>query len=275
MASKKSSSRTTLSYILSLLIAIFLSIFVVMTVTRFTVMSPSYLIAKMDNADFYKQSVVSLNKEIQQETQSTGFPLEMFENYVDENSAKTTMEKYIKAAFDGGNTTIDTTEFETKLNQDIDNYLTTNNIIINTESQEATNILKSNLVDFYKSYLSFPYLALVVDVIDTYQGIYMIAAGVLVVMIALASFLLYRLYSHYQGRRRYFSYALSASGLMCFALPFFIYIGKFINKISLSPAYFYEFFTSTLNSYVFTYIVIGIVMIILANIVAYVKFERK
>ena len=255
MARKKSSSRTTLSYILSLLIAIFLSILVVLTVTRFTVMSPSFLISKMDGADFYKQSVVSLNEEIQQETQSTGFPIEMFENYVDEDTAKTAMEKYINNAFDGGETTINTTEFETKLTQDIDNYLTTNNIIINSESQEAISVLKSNLIDLYKSYLSFPYLALVIDVINTYDGIFLIAAAALVVLIGLASFLLYRLYSHYQGRRRYFSYALSASGLMCFALPFFIYIGKFIDKISLSPAYFYNFFTSTLNSYMLTFVI--------------------
>ena len=207
MARKKSSSRTTLSYILSLLIAIFLSILVVLTVTRFTVMSPSFLISKMDGADFYKQSVVSLNEEIQQETQSTGFPIEMFENYVDEDTAKTAMEKYINNAFDGGETTINTTEFETKLTQDIDNYLTTNNIIINSESQEAISVLKSNLIDLYKSYLSFPYLALVIDVINTYDGIFLIAAAALVVLIGLASFLLYRLYSHYQGRRRYFSYA--------------------------------------------------------------------
>ena len=59
-----------------------------------------------------------------------------------------------------GETTINTTEFETKLTQDIDNYLTTNNIIINSESQEAISVLKSNLIDLYKSYLSFPYLAL-------------------------------------------------------------------------------------------------------------------
>ena len=275
MARKKSSSRTTLSYILSLLIAIFLSILVVLTVTRFTVMSPSFLISQMDGADFYKQSVVSLNEEIQQETQSTGFPIEMFENYVDEDTAKTAMEKYINNAFDGGETTINTTEFETKLTQDIDNYLTTNNIIINSESQEAISVLKSNLIDLYKSYLSFPYLALVIDVINTYDGIFLIAAAALVVLIGLASFLLYRLYSHYQGRRRYFSYALSASGLMCFALPFFIYIGKFIDKISLSPAYFYNFFTSTLNSYMLTFVIVGLVMIVLANIVAYIKFERK
>ena len=245
MARKKSSSRTTLSYILSLLIAIFLSI------------------------------LVSLNEEIQQETQSTGFPIEMFENYVDEDTAKTAMEKYINNAFDGGETTINTTEFETKLTQDIDNYLTTNNIIINSESQEAISVLKSNLIDLYKSYLSFPYLALVIDVINTYDGIFLIAAAALVVLIGLASFLLYRLYSHYQGRRRYFSYALSASGLMCFALPFFIYIGKLIDKISLSPAYFYNFFTSTLNSYMLTFVIVGLVMIVLANIVAYIKFERK
>lgn len=275
MASKKSNSRSTLSYILSLLIAIFLSVFVVITVTRFTVMSPSFLMSKMEEANFYSQSVVSLNEEIQQETQSTGFPLEMFENYVDEATAKTTMEKYIKDAFNGGSTNIDSTEFQNKLNQDIESYLTTNNIIINSESQEAITILKGNLVDYYESYLSFPYLALLIDVINTYDNIYLFAAGGLIVLTALASFLLYRLYSHYQGRRRYFSYALSASGLMCFALPFFIYIGRFIDKISLSPAYFYDFFTGTLNSYVFTYVIVGVVMIIIANIVAYLKFDRK
>lgn len=272
---KKSNSRTTVSYILSLLIAIFLSIFIVLTVTRFTVMSPSYLISKMEQADFYQQSVISLNNEIQQETQSTGFPLAMFENYIDENTAKTTMEKYIHQAFDGGETTIDITEFETKLTQDINNYLTANNIIINTDSTEAINILKSELIDLYRSHLSFPYLSLVINVINTYDHLYPVAAIVLIALIALASFLLYRLYHHYHWRRRYFAYALSASGLMCFALPFFIYIGKFIDKINLSPAYFYNFFTSTLKTYVFTFVIVGLVMIVLANIVAYIKFERK
>ena len=55
MARKKSSSRTTLSYILSLLIAIFLSILVVLTVTRFTVMSPGFLISKMDGMKRYSK----------------------------------------------------------------------------------------------------------------------------------------------------------------------------------------------------------------------------
>ena len=68
--------------------------------------------------------------------------------------------------------------------QDIDNYLTTN-IIINSESQEAISVLKSNLIDLYKSYLSFPYLALVIDVINTYDGIFLIAAATLVVLIRL------------------------------------------------------------------------------------------
>ncbi|MFR8581214.1 MAG: hypothetical protein ACLVDI_00400 [Thomasclavelia ramosa] len=54
-----------------------------------------------------------------------------------------------------------------------------------------------------------------------------------------------------------------------------LYIGKFIDKISLSPAYFYNFFTSTLNSYMLTFVIVGLVMIVLANIVAYIKFERK
>ena len=115
MARKKSSSRTTLSYILSLLIAIFLSIFSSSNSNSFYCYVSKFLNFKMDGADFYKQSVVSLNEEIQQETQSTGFPIEMFENYVDEDTAKTAMEKYINNAFDGGETTINKLELKQNL----------------------------------------------------------------------------------------------------------------------------------------------------------------
>lgn len=89
----------------------------------------------MESADFYQQSIVNLNKQIQQETQSTGFPLEMFENYIDEKSADKIMKNYIQTAFSTGNTNIDTSTFESSLSKDIDDYLESANIIINSEEK--------------------------------------------------------------------------------------------------------------------------------------------
>ncbi|MBM6880018.1 hypothetical protein H6A09_05010 [[Clostridium] spiroforme] len=274
MAKSHSSTRKTLSYLFSLLIAIFLSIFVVLTVTRFTIMSPNYILKQMNKADFYEQSIIALNEEIQQETQSTGFPIEMFENYLSTDEYKVIIESHMKDAFDNGTTEIDTTQFEQKLDQDINQYIKDNNILINTDSQNAIALMKSNLVELYKSYITFPYVSIVYQVIDTYQSLYLIAAAILVVLIIIASVLLYRLYSHYKGRRRYFAYAISSSGLMCLVLPGVLYFGKFVNKINLSPAYFYDFFTNMFNSYLLIYVIIGFIMIVLANIFAYIKFKR-
>lgn len=271
----RKSSRNHLSYLLALLLTIFISIFIVLTVTNVTIMNSSYLISKMESADFYQQSIVNLNKQIQQETQSTGFPLEMFENYIDEKSADKIMKNYIQTAFSTGNTNIDTSTFESSLSKDIDDYLESANIIINSEEKIAISTLKANLIDYFKTYLTFPYLDLVINLINTYNTYYYIIAVILLILILTSGFILYRLYSHYRGRRRYFAYALSSAGLICLALPGFIYFGNFVNKISLSPKYFYDFITSAINSYLLIYVVIGIVMIIIGNSIAYLKFKKR
>ena len=271
----KKNSRNHVSYLLSLLLTIFISIFVVITVTKVTIMNPDYLISKMESADFYQQSVVNLNKQIQQETQSTGFPLEMFENYIDEKSADEIMKDYIENAFSTGNTSVDTAAFETKLSEDIDEYLKSANIIINTEEETAISTLKTNLINYYQTYLTIPYLDLLINLINTYNTYYYYISAILVLLIVTAGFILYRLYSHYRGRRRFFAYTLSSSGLICLVFPGFVYFGKFVNKISLSPKYFYDFVTSTINTYLLIYIIIGIVMLFIGNIIAYLKFKKR
>lgn len=268
------SNRKMISYILSLLISIFLSIFIVLTITRFTVMSPQFILKQMDKTDFYNQSVITLNDEIQQETQSTGFPLEMFENYLTTEDYSTLIESQIRNAFETGDTTIDTSQFETKLNQDIEQYISENNIIINTESENAIELLKTKLVDLYKSYMTFPYLSIIINIINAYQKLYLILAIAVIILIIIASVFLYKLHSHYKSRRRYFSYALSSSGLMCLLLPGILYFGKFVDRINLSPAYFYDFFTSVFNTYLLMYVIIGLIMIVVANILAFLKIKK-
>lgn len=271
----KKNNRNFISYILALLLTIFISIFIVITVTKVTIMNPNYLTSKMENANFYQQSVINLNKQIQQETQSTGFPLEMFENYVDEKSASKIMKDYIENAFSTNNSNIDTATFEAKLSNDIDEYLKSANIIINSEEEAAISTLKTNLVNYYQTYLTIPYLDILINLINTYNTYYYYIMIGLIILIAISGTILYRLYSHYRSRRRYFAYALSSSGLICLALPGYIYFGNFVDKISLSPKYFYLFVTSTINTYLLIYIIIGIILIIIANIIAYLKFKKR
>lgn len=54
--------------------------------------------------------------------------------------------------FQPGNTDIDTTTFETKLTEDIDEYLQSANIIINSEEETAIATLKNNLIIYYQTY---------------------------------------------------------------------------------------------------------------------------
>lgn len=268
-------SRKTVSYIISLLLTIFISIFIVITITNFTIMNPKFLIDKMNENNFFQQAVVNLNADIQQETQSTGFPIEMFENYINEESTSELMENYILNAFEGGSTTIDTSNLETKLETDINNYLESENIIINSEEQTAISILKTNIINYYQTYLTIPYLDLIINIINNYHSIYYIIAVILIILIIISSFILYRLYNHYRPRRRYFAYSLISSGLITFTLPAIIYFGKFVDKISLSPRYIYDFITSVGNTYLLIYVVTGCILMISGFITAYLKFKNN
>ena len=83
----KKSKRRSVAYIVSLLLTVFISIFIVLTISNFTIFNANYLLSKMESVNFYQEAISNLNKQIQQETQSTGFPIEMFENYIDEKEA--------------------------------------------------------------------------------------------------------------------------------------------------------------------------------------------
>ena len=98
----------------------------------------------MESVNFYQEAISNLNEQIQQETQSTGFPIEMFENYIDEKTADDIIENHLRDALVYGKTKIDTSKFEEKLSNDIDNYLKSANIIINSEEETAISILKTN-----------------------------------------------------------------------------------------------------------------------------------
>lgn len=135
--------------------------------------------------------------------------------------------------------------------------------------------MKTNLIDYYETYLTFPYLNVYVDVVNNFHSFYHVIVVILVLLILLAGFILYHLFSHYRGRRRYFAYSLISSGLICFILPAIIYFGNFVNKISLSPQYFYNFITSAINTYLSIYIIAGLILIASGIICAYIKIEKS
>lgn len=271
----KKTKRKSIAYIVSLLLTVFISVFIILTITNFTIFNANYLLSKMENVNFYQEAISNLNKQIQQETQSTGFPIEMFENYIDEKSANDIMQNHLRDALVYGKTKIDSSEFEEKLSKDIDNYLKSANIIINSDEENAISILKTNLIDYYETYLTFPYLDVYVDVINAFHSFYYVIVVILVLLMLFAGFILYHLFSHYRGRRRYFAYSLISSGLICFILPAIIYFKNFVNKISLSPQYFYNFVTSTINTYLLIYIIVGLILIASGIICAYIKIEKS
>ena len=139
----KKSKRRSVAYIVSLLLTVFISIFIVLTISNFTVFNANYLLSKMESVNFYQEAISNLNEQIQQETQSTGFPIEMFENYIDEKTTDDIIENHLRDALVYGKTKIDTSKFEEKLSNDIDNYLKSANIIINSEEETAISILKT------------------------------------------------------------------------------------------------------------------------------------
>ena len=56
----KKSKRRSVAYIVSLLLTVFISIFIVLTISNFTVFNANYLLSKMESVNFYQE--VSSNK---------------------------------------------------------------------------------------------------------------------------------------------------------------------------------------------------------------------
>lgn len=267
--------RSFISLIFTFFLAFFMFVIVLLTTTRFTIMSPANFMNKMESVDFYNNTVTELNRAIKQNAAPSGFPLEMFENYVKEEDIREDMITYTKDRIAGKNVEIPTKEFRDRLVSDTDKYIKDNNIQMTDATKKGVTSFIDTSVSKYSYLTQFPYIEYYGQVTSLFSKGFLIGLPVMLVVSGILAFLLARLHVSRRKRRRYYAYGFIGAGLLTSALPIYLYVVNFFERINLKPQYLYNLLVSLTKSYLIINIVAGLALIIVGVIITILKVKKK
>lgn len=269
------SLKKSIAMLFSFFLAFFLFAFTLLCVTRITLMNPSYILSSMNSIEFYENAITELNQSIRQNARPAGFPVELFDNYLDVEDVNVSMQNYIKDGFNGDFKEMSTADFEMKLSDTMNSYIREEGIQVNKSTQTGIDSFVRANVENYHHFLEFPFLKYYVQGYELYSKIFLLGAPVVALLSLIMGFALFRIHNSRRKKKRMYAYSLIGSGLLCSVLPLYLLGTKFFERIQLSPQYLYNLVTHMTKNYMMILVVIGIVMIGLGFFITYFKIKKK
>lgn len=272
---QKHKLRKQFSFLFTFFIAFFLFVTVILSVTKFTILSSSYFLKQLDQVDYYEHTAMQVIQTMKQNAAPAGLPVDMFDNYIQGETTRTEMLQYQQAVFQNQDVSISTTELKQRLQTDIRAYATNKKITITPDMQIGIDGFIKTIEEKYVYFTQFPYLHVYVSIVNLFSKLYWIVLPVLIGLITILSFFVYRLHGGWRRRRKYYAYALIGAGLLSSALPMYMYIGQFVEKINLHPEYMYDLMVVLMRTYLFNNIVIGFVFIVVGILCAFLTIKKR
>lgn len=267
--------RKICSFLFAFFASFFLLMIVVLSSARFTLLSPQYFLDQLESNNYYEGTAMQLNRMIRQEAGPAGLPSELFDQYIKAEDIHEEMIAYEKAVLNRNEAAIDTSTLKVRLNEDIKKYASEKKIVINAAMQKNIDVFMNSILEKYQYLTQFPYLDVYASVTKMYAKAYVIAIPVLLTAFGIVCLLLYKLYINCQRRKRYFAYALIGSGLLCAALPMYLYINRFFEKININPQYMYNLMVNMMKDFLIANIISGMVLIVAGLLIAFIKVKSK
>lgn len=270
----KKTMRSMISYLFTFFIAFFLFLIVISTTTRFTIMSPSYFMNKLNVVGYYSNTAKELNQMIKQNAAPSGFPIEMFENYIKEENIRSDMETYVKDVFAGNEREISIAAIKERLREDTDNYIKEKKIQVTPTLKGGINQFIQTVLGKYQYLTQFPYLSVYVQLVNVVRKGYLLMMPVLILLTSILFLLVYKLHVKRRVRKRYYAYGCIGAGLLISVIPFYLYVVRFVDKINLHPKYMYELLVTSVKEYFLMNIIMGVAFILLGCTIAYFRTKK-
>ena len=177
--------------VLGILASFVLCLLALLSIAKFSVLSKDYVKSELAKNGYYDNVYNEILEKMENYMVSSGLPNEILNEIFTKEDVVVEVNKYIDNAYNGGNVEVSLENVETRLNENIDNYLTAHKIEVTDK-----DILKSfvdNMVDIYKNEISLydslngvvKYIPSIVSILDNLFIILIVAFVVLLITLLL------------------------------------------------------------------------------------------
>ncbi|MEI5993000.1 hypothetical protein [Candidatus Enterococcus mansonii] len=252
-------------FFIAFLSSVFLFAFLILLTLRVTLFSENYIAKQATKADYYTQLTKEINRQIESSALGSNIPEGVLNQSVKKELVEKDVRAYFKAMYNSGTkySITSETEIHDTVARLITNYMEENKIQSTDESKQAVTGLADQAVTIYKGYVELPFLVSYGRKVMNYKSklvMFMATCGVLWVVLSVSLYNSLRGYFHRLSR--YLSYICIGSGLMMVIVPSAILLQGFLKRLAIQSKAMYDFIQTYLSSFLWLFIIVGIVSII-------------
>lgn len=259
-------------HILSFILMLCIIASVLIGIFANTLASKQYILAKLEEVDFYNGIESTIKNNIQNNIMQSGMDESVFENLFDSEKLRHDINNLIDVIYENSEIQIETDSIRTNLQNNINKYINEKNLRVTNQSE--LDILINTIVDIYQNTVVYSKSVItqisstsskVIDIIQQVQVyVYMVTAFLSVILILLNL-------KVKSDIARYLGIPLLASGIILVIMNVFINTQFNILSISVMGEVITNLLHNVVNQILNTIFYIGIAMIVIGILCLVIK----
>lgn len=270
-----STKEKILGTLFSLFISFFLFVLLFVSVSKVMLMNKGYLLSTLDKTGYYGDVTDELTLDFKKSAGAAGFEPAIYDDFLKEAEVKKAAVEFINASFQDKNAVVKQTNFKEKLRTYLKDVIKNENLVLDKEGEQRLEKYIDINANGYRKYVQFPFIQYIVMGVDMMDRILLFVIGACSILLLFAIFFLYRMRLKKADTLSFLSTAASGAGWMIVLIPALILLGGYTHKIRLEPEYYYKFFLSFLDGYLWMLILCGTALIIVGGILLTIAYKKR
>lgn len=259
--------RTVICTIVSFLLSLAFVGLTVLCVIQWSCFSRNSFYKNMSYNHYYENVQKDITANAEALTIPIGLSLAVLEESIPDNAVYKDVNGYIDASFEGRTYVPNTTEMETRLEQNVRDYLTTEGITPTVEQEANLEGYITSVTKIYTDAVKMPLISVFMQARTIYNKIFPIGIAACGIFILVCLFLIIRMHHWFHRALRYVAYSTLATMLMTAIVPLVLLDSGFYKKIHLAPEYFYNFAMSYISNIFETFLYLSVTWAIISGII--------
>lgn len=269
--------RSLLCTILSFLLSLAFVGLAVLFVIQSSCFSRASFYRNLLSSLYYQNVLSEIYKSAESITIPTGLSIEVLDNTIESYEVHQDINDQIDAGIKGEAYHTDTSLLESRLEKNINDYLTREGIQPDQEQKKNIGLYITSIANEYIDIIKIPLFNSLISTRKTYHKIFSIGLTICILIIIITLSMLLKMNRWVHRALRYMTYSTTAAAFMIATIPGILLYSGIYQRIQLSPHYFYNFamtfITNTLKMMLHYSICLAAISVFLMIIIKIMKIK--
>lgn len=262
--------RKIISYILSVIVVILMSVTIMLAMINNVIFSKSNVKKHMNKVDYYTEISNIIKDSANNYIMQSGFDESIMDSVIPKEKINNDIDKVIDAIYEGKEIDISTEEIRANLDKNVQQYIQQNNYKVDAQTRKDIAKFEDKIESIYENSITYSKNAVkqVVSYFKMAKRITRLALIAVSILLIIFAFITYKI------NRASFGISLLATGIICIFIKCYSVLNIAVNNILMVNKTFSNLIINLINQVVQYIFISGIILTVL-GIVFIIIFERK